>query len=148
MVQYQETSNPNHLGSIETKYDFFKNSGIELAITPKFIGSKICVSYTCSVPKVMPNHQMEIALSQEGVLDFFNNPEQSKLVTGYYGLGYVSSDGGTVYSPVTGSYVFTTTSLSPHNFFVCYRTVRGATDPVTLVHDKSSYILSATEYAQ
>ena len=136
VVQYVETSVSNSAGSIDTSASSFVNSGIEVAITPTFIGSKIFVNYTGSLAAVIPNHRLAVALF-----------ESDTKLTGSYGLGYLSSDGGTVYSPVTGNYVFTTTSLSPLNFAVWFQKSSGSTS-VTLVHGNSSYILSATEYAQ
>ena len=139
VVQYVETSVPNSATKIESNSDSFVNSGIEVAITPAFIGSKIFVNYTGSMASVPPNHRMSVSLF-----------ESSTQVTGDYGLGYVDgrpSDTKTTYSPVTGNYVFTTTSLSPLNFAVWFYRAEG-TAAVTLVHYSSAYILSATEYAQ
>ena len=136
VVQYVETSVSKVVTPIDTSSSSFVNSGIEVAITPTFIGSKICVNYTGSLAAVNPNHRLAVALFESDIK-----------LAGNYSIGYLSSDGSTVYSPVTGSYVFTTTSLSPLNFAVWIQRAAG-TGSVTFTHGSSSYILSATEYAQ
>ena len=131
VVQYVETSDSdvaNHISITSTTY---VSTGITVSITPKFIGSKVCVDYTGSVAYAPDGTAMDVTLYKDGVRTM-----------GAYGIGYLE---GKMYSPLVGQYTFTTTSLSTVVFTVYAKTNTGSVIPA---HNKSSYTFSATEYAQ
>ena len=141
VVQYVETSNPDS-EHIRITSESWVSTGITVSITPKLIGSKICVDYKGSmayVPKTISAttpESMYITLFESGVQ-----------VLGDYGVGYLVAFEVNMYSPLVCQGVFTTTNLNPLEFAVYARRVNG-TKHVTPVHAESSYILSATEIAQ
>ena len=133
VVQYVETSDDNVASTINVNSGTYVSTGITLSFTPKFIGSEVCVEYVGSMAYVAPERSMDVTLFKDGVQ-----------AMGDYGIGYLE---GKIYSPLAGQYTFTTTSLTTMVFAVYAR--RGGMDAGTYpVHNKSSYVLSATEYAQ
>ena len=136
VVQYVETSDDRVATSIEVNSGAWTNIGITLSFTPEFIGSKVCVQYIGSMGFAPPNNTLNITLFKDGV----QAPSR-------YGLGFIKGDNSSSYSPITGQYVFTTTSLNTIVFAVYAKRPSG-TSNVTPVSEYSSYVLSATEYAQ
>ena len=137
VVQYVETSDDNVATGIEISSDTWTTIGITLSFTPRFIGSKVCVEYVGSVAYVPASNIMNITLFKDGVQ-----------AMGNYGLGYVKgTSADSVYEEVGGQYTFTTTSLNTIVFTV-YAMRYSGVSPVRPVHGNSSYIFSATEYAQ
>jgi hypothetical protein len=141
VVQYVETSDPNSQENISTTSTEWVSTGITLSITPKFIGSKICVEYKGSMGGV----GVKVAGSRESMaLSLF---ESGVRVLGQYGLGYLESYDNLFYGQVGGKGIFTTTSLNTLQYTV-YATKTIGSNIVYPVFSKSSYILSATEIAQ
>ena len=137
VVQYVETSDDNSASNISTTTSSFVSTGITVSITPKFIGSKVCVDYTGSMGAVPANNNMDVTLFKDNVQ-----------AMGNFGLGYLSGGASdSSYGPLGGQYIFTTTSLSTIVFTVYFRKNSGGGD-VTVCHNNASYTLSATEYAQ
>ena len=141
VVQYVETSSPDAPSHIIITSTSFVSTGITLSITPKFIGSKICVDYKGSMGFVRladsgGKEVVTITLFKDGVQ-----------VLGDYGLGYLEATEHNLYLPVGGQGVFTTTNLTPLEFTVYARKGKGDKEGYP-VHDKSSYVFSATEIAQ
>ena len=139
VVQYVETSDADVPNYISITSSSFVPVGITLSITPKFIGSKICVDYKGSMGFVAGGagrEAMTMTIFESGVQ-----------VLGDYGLGYVEGYDLPMYTPVGGQGVFTTTNLNPLEFTVYARKGKGDKEGYP-VHDKSSYVFSATEIAQ
>jgi len=139
VVQYVETSDPDS-PHITTDSTSLVSTGITLSITPKFIGSKICVDYKCSLAYVrytsnVGREGMSVTLLESGVQ-----------VLGDNGLGYLEAYDVNSFAPVVGQGVFTTINLNPLEFAVYARSHLGST--VYPVYQTASYILSATEIAQ
>jgi hypothetical protein len=136
VVQYVETSNPDTPDMVAITSTSYVSTGITVSITPKLIGSKICVDYKGSMAYVPVNStSMTLTLFESGVQ-----------VLGNYGLGYLSEGGVSMYSSIGGQGVFTTTSLNPLEFAVYCLCSNG--NAVYPFHGFSSYVLSATEIAQ
>jgi hypothetical protein len=141
VVQYVETSVPDspHIGITSKTW---VSTGITLSVTPKLIGSKICVDFKCSLGSA---DYSTTAGSKESVqLTLFESGVQ---VLGNYGLGYLEANDLPLYAPVGGQGVFTTTNLNPLEFTVYSRRDVG-NKQVFPVHNKASYVFSATEIAQ
>ena len=140
VVQYVETSDDYVLSTINITSTSWTTTGITLSITPKFIGSKVCVDYKGSLADAQNNTSMDLTLFKDGTQ-----------AMGGVGLGYaISRTNNTEYGPVGGQYVFTTTSLSTIALTVYAKTNAvgvggGSGSPFTA---GSSYVFSATEYAQ
>ena len=132
VVQYVETSDDNS-AAITVTSTSWATTGITVSITPKFVGSKVCVDYTGSMAYAQANTTMHITLFKDNVR-----------AMGIYGLGHLE---GKIYSPSGGQYTFTTTSLNTIELAVYARRANG-TGTVYPVHQETSYVLSATEYAQ
>ena len=137
VVQYVETSDNDVVTSIDIDSTSFVSTGITLSFTPKFIGSKVCVEYRGSMAKVLANATLSLTLFKDGVQ-----------AMGNYGLGFLDGRSGfDMFTPAVGQYIFTTTSLTTIAFTVYARRGTGTGD-VRPVVNASSYIFSATEYAQ
>ncbi len=141
VVQYVETSDPTspHIAITSTSW---VSTGITVSITPKLIGSKICVDYKGSMGQAdysTANGGKEVML-----VTLFESGVQ---VLGEHGLGFLEAKEMYINSPIGGQGIFTTTSLSTLVFAVYSRRLRGST-PAYPVHPYSSYVLSATEIAQ
>jgi hypothetical protein len=140
VVQYVETSSPDAPAIIITSTDWV-STGIIVSITPKFIGSKICVDFKSSLGFVDASGSttseavMSLTLFESGVQ-----------VLGKYGLGYLNASLEPDTSVLGGQGVFTTTNLNPLEFTVYCKSHIGTV--VYPVHPTSSYVLSATEIAQ
>ena len=139
VVQYVETSDGDAYAGLAITSDTFVDTGITISITPKFIGSKVCVEYVGSVSQTSSGASLTLTLFRNGVQ-----------ATGQYGIGHIlggSQNTQPVYSPLSGQYTFTTTSLWPLEFTI-YAKSNSSGKYVFPIINNSSYRFSATEYAQ
>ena len=141
VVQYVETSDPDVPSQIAINSTSLVSTGITLSITPKLIGSKICVDYKGSMGHVGLSANSG---SRDGMqLTLFESGVQ---VLGENSLGYIESYNLPSFAQVGGQGVFTTTNLNPLEFTVYCRSNNG--NGVVPSYVSSSYVLSATEIAQ
>ena len=142
VVQYQETYNAKS-PAISGKITSWVSAGIDVDISPKFIGSKLVVYGNISMSNVS-NGWMEVTLFKNGGILRGSDGSAAERI-----MGYAERDVGAQapYNNLTGSYVETVTDTSTVSFGIYYRVGASTTEGFP-VHNGASYILSATEIAQ
>ena len=139
VIQVIQTYNPSQAGHGATTATSWNATGIIAEITPKYVGSKILVSWSNSM-STSTNWGMQKMYYKVGSGSYAAMP-----YIGQYHIGY-SQVGVNQYAPHVMNANYVTTSLST----LCFQTYVYATSggTYTYLHADSSYALTLTEVAQ
>mgnify|MGYP006102694499 FL=1 len=138
VIQVIQTYNPSQAGHAATTANSWNATGIIAEITPKYVGSKILVSWSNTMSK-SSDWGMQRMYYKVGSGSYAVMPS-----TGQYHVGY-SEVNKNSYAPHVMNANYVTTSLST----LCFQTyVYSGGGTYTYLHADSSYALTLMEVAQ